>query len=160
MAGVLSLLAVGLLFVATTGARAEPGARLRVRIENVSPGGGLMRLGLFTEASYSGNDARPVAALDLPAADAIMQEVEFADVPPGVYAIQVFQDLNGNGKMDFNWAGLPVEPYGFSRDALPTVAKPVFARVKITLDAGANAPIVIHLRNSGATERGGAATLH
>jgi uncharacterized protein (DUF2141 family) len=160
MAGVLSLLAVGLLFVATTGARAEPGARLRVRIENVSPGGGMMRLGLFTEASYSGNDARPVAALDLPAADAIMQEVEFADVPPGVYAIQVFQDLNGNGKMDFNWAGLPVEPYGFSRDALPTVAKPVFARVKITLDAGANAPIVIHLRNSGATDRLGAATLH
>ena len=58
-------------------------------------------------------------ALDVPAADAPIQEVEFSDVPPGVYAVQVLQDLNGNGKMDFDWAGLPVEPYGFSRDARP-----------------------------------------
>lgn len=149
VAGILSLLAFGLLFAPKTGAAAEPGAAsLRVRIENVAPGGGVMRLGLYTEENYPGNSTRPVAALDLPAAQGRTQDVEFTDVPPGIYAIQVFQDINGNGKMDFNWAGLPLEPYGFSRDAHPTVAKPVFARVKITLNAGTNAPIVIHLRNS------------
>ena len=148
MAGILTLLAFGLLFAAKTGARAEPGVSLRVRIENVAPGGGMMRLGLYTEESYSGNTTRPVAALDLPAAQGRTQDVEFTDVPPGTYAIQVLQDLNGDGKIDFDWAGLPLEPYGFSRDAHPTVTKPAFARVKITLMAGTNAPIVIHLRNS------------
>ena len=150
--GVFSLFALALLFAANAGA--EPGASLRVRIENVSPRGGMMRLGLYGEGSYTGNDSRPAMALDVPAADAPIQEVEFSDVPPGVYAVQVLQDLNGNGKMDFDWAGLPVEPYGFSRDARPLVSKPGFQRVKITLNAGANSPIVIHLQNSGAHERG------
>lgn len=148
--GIFSLFALALVFAAHAGA--EPGASLRVRIENVSPRGGMMRLGLYAETSYAGNDAKPSRALDVPAADGPSQEVEFSDVPPGVYAIQVLQDLNGNGRMDFDWAGLPVEPYGFSRDAHPLVSKPGFARVKITLHAGANSPIVIHLQNSGAQE--------
>ena len=41
--GVFSLFALALLFAANAGA--EPGASLRVRIENVSPRGGMMRLG-------------------------------------------------------------------------------------------------------------------
>ena len=39
------------------------------------------------------------------------------DLPPGRYAIAVFQDLNGNGKLDQSFFGVPKEPYGFSRDA-------------------------------------------
>ena len=38
------------------------------------------------------------------------------DLPPGRYAIAVFQDLNGNGKLDASFFGVPKEPYGFSRD--------------------------------------------
>jgi uncharacterized protein (DUF2141 family) len=41
----------------------------------------------------------------------------FADVPAGTYAIAVFQDLNGNGRLDRTPLGLPLEPYGFSKDA-------------------------------------------
>ena len=38
------------------------------------------------------------------------------NVKPGNYAIAVFHDLNGNGKLDRNLIGLPSEPYGFSND--------------------------------------------
>ena len=148
MACVVSFLLFGLL-VGTPRALAETAslsASLNVRIENVSSRGGTMRLGLYTEETYYKNSAKAVVALDLPAT-CPAQDVEFADVPPGIYAVQVLQDLNGDGRMDFNWAGLPVEPYGFSRDARPDVARPSFSRVKIALNAGKNS-LTIHLQNS------------
>ena len=128
--------------------RADPGgASVRVTIENVSPKGGVMRLGLYPEATYYDDSARPVAELDV-AATAPRQTVTFTNVPPGIYAIQVLQDFNGDGKMDFSAIGLPVKPYGFSRDAYPVVGKPDFSRVKFALNAGVNPPITIHLQNS------------
>ncbi len=41
----------------------------------------------------------------------------FANVPPGVYAVAAFEDLNGNGVLDRSRNGLPLEPYGFSNGA-------------------------------------------
>lgn len=38
----------------------------------------------------------------------------FENVPDGNYAIALFQDLNRNGKMDYNFLGIPEEPYAFS----------------------------------------------
>ncbi len=37
-------------------------------------------------------------------------------VKPGAYAIAVFHDANGNGRLDRSLIGLPGEPYGFSND--------------------------------------------
>ena len=70
------------------------------------------------------------------------------DVPPGVYAIQTFQDVNVNGKMDTSWVGLPLEPFGFSQDAVPFLSKPSFDEVKFNLVAGDNV-LTIHLQNAG-----------
>lgn len=36
------------------------------------------------------------------------------DVPPGRYAVQVYQDLDGNGQLNLSPRGLPLEPVGFS----------------------------------------------
>lgn len=36
------------------------------------------------------------------------------DLPPGRYAVQVFQDGNGNGRLDLSPRGIPLEPVGFS----------------------------------------------
>ncbi len=46
------------------------------------------------------------------------ESVEFTlrNVKPGTYAVAVFHDLNGNGRLDRNFIGLPSEPYGFSND--------------------------------------------
>ncbi|HKD46758.1 MAG TPA: DUF2141 domain-containing protein [Rhizomicrobium sp.] len=137
-----------LFWAATASAGTEPGrASVRVTIHNVSARGGMMRLGLYTEQTYGDDSALPVASLDLPAT-APTQNVEFTNVPPGTYAIEVLQDFNFDGKMDFSWLGLPLKPYGFSRDARVYISRPDFARVKIALDAGVNAPLTIHLRNS------------
>lgn len=36
------------------------------------------------------------------------------DLPPGRYAIQLYQDSNGNGLLDQGRRGIPLEPVGFS----------------------------------------------
>ena len=43
-------------------------------------------------------------------------ELQVRNVKPGTYAIAVFHDVNGNGKLDRSFIGLPNEPYGFSND--------------------------------------------
>jgi uncharacterized protein (DUF2141 family) len=68
------------------------------------------------------------------------------DVPPGVYAIEAYQDVNDNDKMDTTWLGLPLEPYGFSRDAHPVLSKPSFSKVRFTLVAGDQSQ-TLHLQN-------------
>src|ERR1700761_6595855 len=67
-------------------------------------------------------------------------------VPPGVYAIETYQDVNCNDKMDPTGLGLPLEPYGFSNDAHPVLSKPRFSKVKFTLHAGEQSQI-LHLQN-------------
>jgi len=125
---------------------APPRATLTIRIYNVSPKGGMLRLGLYDATRYPDNDSAPVAAADVPARlgeNVIVLE----GVPPGTYAIQTFQDINANGEMDTSWFGFPLEPFGFSRDARPFLSKPRFQAVSFHIAAGGNEQDV-HLQNS------------
>jgi uncharacterized protein (DUF2141 family) len=121
-------------------------ADLTIRVENVLPAGGMLRLGLYDAALYPDDDSKPVASADVPAI-AGETVVTLHGIAPGVYAIQTFQDVNANNKMDTTWMGLPLEPFGFSQDAKPFLSKPSFDEVKFTLTAGENVQ-VIHLQNS------------
>jgi uncharacterized protein (DUF2141 family) len=138
------LLAAGL--VAPARAQAPDSATLLIHVQGVSPKGGTLRLGLYDEARYPDNDATPVASADVKAQ---MGETVFTltNVPPGIYAIETFQDINSNHKMDTSWFGFPLEPFGFSRDAQPHFSKPRFSAVKFELVPGLNVQ-TLHLQNS------------
>lgn len=58
----------------------------------------------------------------------------FKDVPMGQYAVSAFHDKNGNEKLDTNFVGKPVEPYGFSRDARGIFGPPPFEEATIEVD--------------------------
>jgi uncharacterized protein (DUF2141 family) len=111
-------------------------ANLTVRVENVVPGG-ILRLGLYDQTGYPNDDAKPIASADVPATPG-ETIVTLHNVPTGTYAIQAYQDVNSNGKIDTTWLGLPTEPFGFSRDAVPFLSKPAFDDVKFTIVAGEN----------------------
>ncbi len=65
-----------------------------------------------------------------------------ADLPSGDYALSVFQDENGNGELDANPAGMPIEPYGFSNDAAGNYGPPSFKQSLVHLpEAGSVATI-------------------
>ncbi len=64
-------------------------------------------------------------------------------VPKDDYAISVFHDKNADKKCNLNFFGIPVEPYGFSKNFKPTIKKPAFEDCKI--DAQQNMSIGIKL---------------
>jgi uncharacterized protein (DUF2141 family) len=139
------VLAAGLLTVLSLPLLAEdPSATLTIRIENVSARGGIVRLGLYERATYPDNDSTPVASADVTAQPG-ETIITLKHLAPGIYAIETFQDINANGKMDTSWIGLPLEPFGFSRDVRPFLGKPTFDAVKFTLAPGENTQTV-HLR--------------
>ena len=117
-------------------ARAQSKATLTIHIENVQPGG-FIRLGLYTQSLYPDDNSTPVVSADVPAV-AGETNITLRGLAPGVYAIQVFQDINANGNMDMSWLGIPLEPFGFSRDATPFLSKPSFDSVKFVVSDGDN----------------------
>ena len=121
-------------------------AILVVHVEGISPKGGTLRLGLYDEARYPDDDSAPVASADVKA-EIGDNVITLTNIPPGIYAIQSFQDINSNNKMDTSWFGLPLEPFGFSRDAQPRFSKPRFSAVKFEVVAGMNVQ-TLHLQNS------------
>lgn len=144
----LLVLALAQIFAPALAAPAKT-ANLTIHIENVLPAGGILRLGVYDEARYPDDDSTPIAFADV-AAEPGETVVTLRGIPPGIYAIQTFQDVNANEKMDQSWIGLPLEPFGFSLDATPFLSKPSFHEVKFTLAAGENIQ-VIHLQNSTRT---------
>ncbi len=65
----------------------------------------------------------------------------FAD---GEYAVAVYEDINGNGKLDTNFLGIPKEPVGTSRDAKGNFGPPKFANAAFKIGDGIT-PISIQL---------------
>jgi|ERR1051326_1552381 uncharacterized protein (DUF2141 family) len=135
------ILGLALILALASPAVAQETASLTIRVENVEPAGGVVRLGLYDESQYRLDRGAPAASADV-AATPGETTIVLKDLKPGTYAIEAFQDLNANGKMDFTWVGLPEEPFGFSRDARPRFSKPDFARVVFTVAPGANAQTI------------------
>jgi len=119
---------------------------LVIHVRDVSPKGGIVRLGLYDEARYPDDDSKPVASADVQAQTG-ETVITLNNVPSGTYAIQTFQDINSNDKMDTSWFGFPLEPFGFSRDAQPRLSKPRFSAVKFDVTPGMNVQI-LHLQDS------------
>lgn len=46
------------------------------------------------------------------------------EVPPGRYAMRLYQDSNGNGQLDLSPRGIPLEPVGFSANPPLIKGKP------------------------------------
>ena len=69
--------------------------------------------------------------------------VVLKDLPEGPLALSLFQDTNGNGRLDMNAMGLPVEPFGFSNNASGNFGPPTFEQALVTPVAGV--PVKVRL---------------
>ena len=63
----------------------------------------------------------------------------------GVYAIALYQDRDGNQKLDKTWIGLPAEPFGISRDA-PLRMSPPKLKDAVFEVSGPLTPVTVTLR--------------
>ena len=53
-------------------------------------------------------------------------QLRIEDLPSGEYALAVFHDENGNGKLDTNWLGIPKEKVAFSKGKMKTFGPPKY----------------------------------
>lgn len=119
-------------------------ATLTVHVGNIDKKGGIIRLSLYDEFTWSAAHDDPLASANDPAV-APETVITLKNIKPGVYGIKCYQDANKNDKFDQNFLGLPQERYGFSRDAKPFLSEPVFNRTKVIVSDGEN-EITIHLQ--------------
>jgi uncharacterized protein (DUF2141 family) len=62
------------------------------------------------------------------------EDLQFTNVQPGRYAVALFHDENGNGRMD-KMLMVPREGYGFSRDAPIQFGPPKFGAASFAVGA-------------------------
>jgi uncharacterized protein (DUF2141 family) len=121
---------------------------LTITIDGLRRSGGTVLVGLYdSRASFDRaielagefgflNDPNRVAGAALRANDMLRGGVTFRNLPPGRYAVILFHDENGNGRLDKNFWGVPTEPYGFSNNAQGLLGPPSFKEAALSLDGG------------------------
>jgi uncharacterized protein (DUF2141 family) len=69
---------------------------------------------------------------------------EFRGVSPGTYAVAVFHDENGNGKLDTNFLGIPSEGVGVSNNKRPLVGPPRWSDATFRLERDGSLKVTLH----------------
>jgi uncharacterized protein (DUF2141 family) len=123
-------------------------SELRITVEGIRSPHGTILIGLydsletFTRAIELSdkdgflNDPNRFAAVALKANAAMKSAVVLTNLDPGQYAIILFHDENGNGKLDKNALGVPIEPYGFSNNVRGFLGPPAFEEAIMEVNVG------------------------
>jgi uncharacterized protein (DUF2141 family) len=109
---------------------------LNVTFQNILTAKGSLYVAVY-DAADSFMDTQKVRANKMiPVNQTGSMQVTLGRLPPGQYAVSCFHDINGNGKLDTNLFGVPVEPYGFSNNVRPKFRPPLWEEVVFSLKEG------------------------
>lgn len=94
---------------------------------------GSIKVALFnSEEGYNKNAAIGGAEV---AADAASVSVSVDGLPTGKYAAKVYHDVDGDGGMNTNPFGMPIEPFAFSNNAQPNMGPATWADASFDITA-------------------------
>lgn len=139
---IIATMALLLLLPATT-LRAQT---VNVRIEGIRNEKGRIVIGVFKDSdSYLKEE---------PFVNKIFEKKSVTDgglsgsfsLEPGVYGLCLLDDENGNGKMEYNFLGLPKEGFGFSDYYHSGIKKPKFDSFSFTIKKDETRNITIRIR--------------
>jgi uncharacterized protein (DUF2141 family) len=119
-------------FIAFASAPALAGD-LVVNLHGIRAQSGLVKVAVVdSQAAWEGK-AAPVQATGAPA-QGTEAKFEFKGLKPGTYAVMITHDENGNGKLDTNLIGMPLEGYGFSNNP-QVMRKPTWDEARFEIGA-------------------------
>jgi len=104
---------------------------LTLNVKTKSPAG-TVRAAVFD--SQKAFDADKMTATSVANAKAGTSKLTIKNLKPGTYGIALFQDVNGNEKLDTNLLGVPSEPFGFSNNPKIGFSAPKFAAFQFKFD--------------------------
>lgn len=133
----LLVLAAVLLGGTAQAQTAVPEGCIQVEVHNVRPQQGQLMLAAYLDADSYGK--KPVASVRVPAGEEITR-VQICGLSGGQVAVTMFQDLDGDGKMNKNLVGMPTEPWGSS--GTPGSFGPSWETGRVALDSK---PVIVKL---------------
>ncbi|HEY3278050.1 MAG TPA: DUF2141 domain-containing protein [Syntrophorhabdaceae bacterium] len=112
---------------------AQDGATLKVSVSGFQNDKGDAKISIFNskESFAAGDTGFRAAVLPIKGGKA---EWVLSGLPYGTYAIKIYHDENGNGKLDKNSFGMPKEKYGFSNNARGSFGPPGYDQVAFTFN--------------------------
>jgi len=112
---------------------------LQVEFTNLRAAKGSLYVAVYDRADAFMQTDRVRYQKILPVTQKGTLKISLGNLPAGKYALSCFHDLNGNGKLDTNWMGIPSEPYGFSNNARPQFRAPKWAEAAFDLSGAGGA---------------------
>lgn len=97
---------------------------LGISFTNIRQAQGSIYLGVYRSAADFLKPEKACLKKIIRVGSAGSLDLDCSELAPGIYAVSCFHDLNGNGKLDTNFFGIPTEPYGFSNNARPKFRAP------------------------------------
>lgn len=107
----------------------EKSGNLTLKIDNVRTIGGTIWVGIYDDADHLFvKEKAIVKGFNVGKTGTITCTIE--ELPYGTYAVALFHDVNSNGELDRNLAGIPTEPFAFSQKPKSRWRLPYFEEVK------------------------------
>lgn len=128
------LIALGIAFC--FGANAQN--TITIKVKNVQKRAGTIVADLCKSADKFMDESIKKITIGIPKNGEI--QLTFPNVPKGVYAVRIYQDVNKDGKIETGIFSIPLEPFGFSNNATSTFGPPSFkaASFKVQQDLALN----------------------
>jgi uncharacterized protein (DUF2141 family) len=127
--------------LATVALTARPAAAetIQLRIAGIRSADGRIKINVYAPPR------KPMAERNVAAVRGAI-DVEL-DVPPGAYAIMLYHDENGSGRLDRGGLlRMPTEGYAFSNDAPVRLGPPAFEAMRIDVAPGARVVTTVQMR--------------
>ncbi len=123
----------------------QEGHTLTVTVTNIPGAQGHLLIGVYdSPESFTGKPLPESPKVPLATGTEVTATVE--NLKPGIYAVAVIQDLNGNGELDRNAFGMPKEPLAFSVIKKIPKGKPSFKACSFEIkdeDVALTIPLVL-----------------
>jgi len=134
---IATLQAAAFTMVPLNVAHAQDAATVTVTFTGIQTQTGAIMAGVYdTEAAFSGG--QPVRGVRVEVSAAEVSTV-VSGLTPGRYAIKIYHDVNGDGRMNTNPFGMPTEPFAASNNAPARMGPPAWADAVFEVTAGENA---------------------
>jgi len=133
--GVILFLLICLIFVRTLVSDS-----ITLHVNGVQAGNGPVAIGVFNGAGSFPDMVQKTTGVWVTAQGTNVSYC-FEGIPSGEYAVAVYQDLNGNKKLDKNFLGAPSEPHGFSNNPRRGFGPPTFEAANFQVNGATNLQI-------------------
>lgn len=136
----------GFLLMLFTGAGLSGNAQHQhsITFQNLDGKKGTLYIGWYNRAEDFRKSEKAVISRKVPVDRQESVTVNFDNIETGKYAVAVFFDRDGDGKLNTNVLGIPKEKYGFSNNVYPAMRAARFSEA--AFDVKANGSQLIHLK--------------